>query len=89
MFGYAKDHQPCVIFMDEVDAIGGLVLGGTNADEKFNTLVDYCNWTAQSWCGEDCHGHKQTRHLDPALLRPGRLDRKIEIHSPTRHRLEI
>ncbi|XP_013141770.1 PREDICTED: 26S protease regulatory subunit 10B [Papilio polytes] len=51
MFNYARDHQPCIIFMDEIDAIG---------------------------------------KLDPALLRPGRLDRKIEIPLPNEQaRLEI
>lgn len=42
MFGYAKDHQPCVIFMDEVDAIGGKRFSeGTSADREIQrTLME-------------------------------------------------
>merc|ERR1711935_1087888 len=55
MFGYARDHQPCIIFMDDFDAIGKVkMICATNRPDV----------------------------LDPALLRPGRLDRKIEIPLP-------
>merc|ERR1712010_70616 len=42
MFGYAKDHQPCIIFMDEIDAIGGRRFSeGTSADREIQrTLIE-------------------------------------------------
>merc|ERR1712159_839157 len=45
MFGYAKDHQPCIIFMDEIDAIGGRRFGeGTSADREIQrTLMELLN----------------------------------------------
>lgn len=44
MFGYAKEHEPCIIFMDEVDAIGGRRLSeGTSADREIQrTLMEVC-----------------------------------------------
>jgi len=95
MFGYAKDHQPCVIFMDEIDAIGGRRFSqGTSADREIQrTLMELLNQLD----GFDDLGKvkmvmatNRPDTLDPALLRPGRLDRKIEIHLPNEsHRLEI
>lgn len=87
MFGYAKDHQPCVIFMDEVDAIGGRRFSeGTSADREIQrTLMELLNCLD----GFDSLGQvkmimatNRPDVLDPALLRPGRLDRKIEIPLP-------
>ncbi len=95
MFGYAKDHQPCVIFMDEVDAIGGSRFGeGTSADREIQrTLMELL---AQLDGFEALGAVKivmatnRPDILDPALLRPGRLDRKIEIPLPNEaSRLEI
>lgn len=87
MFGYARDHEPCVIFMDEIDAIGGKRFSqGTSADREIQrTLMELLN----QMDGFDVLGKvkiimatNRPDVLDPALLRPGRLDRKIEIPLP-------
>ena len=95
MFNYAKDHQPCIIFMDEIDAIGGRRFSeGTSADREIQrTLMELLN----QMDGFDSLGQvkmimatNRPDTLDPALLRPGRLDRKIEIPLPNEQaRLEI
>jgi 26S proteasome regulatory subunit T4 len=82
MFAYAKDHEPCIIFMDEIDAIGGRRFSeGTSADREIQrTLMELLN----QMDGFDTLGKvkiimatNRPDTLDPALLRPGRLDRKI------------
>ncbi|KAJ2489579.1 26S proteasome subunit rpt4 [Coemansia sp. RSA 2050] len=87
MFGYARDHEPCIIFMDEIDAIGGRRFSeGTSADREIQrTLMELLN----QMDGFDYLGKvkiimatNRPDTLDPALLRPGRLDRKIEIPLP-------
>ncbi|KAL0376167.1 UNVERIFIED_CONTAM: 26S proteasome regulatory subunitBA [Sesamum calycinum] len=95
MFGYARDHQPCIIFMDEIDAIGGRRFSeGTSADREIQrTLMELLNQLD----GFDQLGKvkmimatNRPDVLDPALLRPGRLDRKIEIPLPNEQsRMEI
>jgi len=42
MFGYAKDHQPCIIFIDEIDAIGGRRMSeGSSSDREIQrTLME-------------------------------------------------
>jgi len=87
MFGYARDHEPCVIFMDEIDAIGGRRFSeGSSADREIQrTLMELLN----QMDGFDQLGKvkfimatNRPDVLDPALMRPGRLDRKIEIPLP-------
>lgn len=95
MFGYARDHQPCIIFMDEIDAIGGRRFSeGTSADREIQrTLMELLNQLD----GFDQLGKvkmimatNRPDVLDPALLRPGRLDRKIEIPLPNEQgRIEV
>ncbi|EGT49692.1 CBN-RPT-4 protein [Caenorhabditis brenneri] len=95
MFNYARDHQPCIVFMDEIDAIGGRRFSeGTSADREIQrTLMELLNQLD----GFDSLGKvkvimatNRPDTLDPALLRPGRLDRKIEIGLPNEQsRLEI
>ena len=87
MFAYARENQPCIIFMDEIDAIGGKRLSeGSSADREIQrTLMELLNQLD----GFDELGQvkvvmatNRPDTLDPALLRPGRLDRKIEISLP-------
>ena len=95
MFGYAKDHQPCVIFMDEIDAIGGSRFSeGTSADREIQrTLMELLNQLdgfESLGAVKIVMATNRPDILDPALLRPGRLDRKIEIPLPNEaSRLEI
>ena len=87
MFGYAKENQPCIIFIDEVDAIGGKRSNdGSSSDREIHrTLMELLNQLD----GFDDLGKvkvimatNRPDTLDQALLRPGRLDRKIEIPLP-------
>merc|ERR550539_1432642 len=95
MFGYARDHEPCVIFMDEIDAIGGKRLGdGQSADREIQrTLMELLNQLdgfTELGRVKVIMATNRPDTLDPALLRPGRLDRKIEIWLPNEQgRLEI
>lgn len=95
MFGYAKDHQPCVIFMDEIDAIGGSRFSeGSSADREIQrTLMELLNQLdgfESLGAVKIVMATNRPDILDPALLRPGRLDRKIEIPLPNEvSRLEI
>ncbi|KAH0482373.1 MAG: hypothetical protein KVP17_003093 [Porospora cf. gigantea B] len=87
MFAYARENQPCIIFMDEIDAIGGKRFNqGTSADREIQrTLMELLNQLD----GFDELGKvkiimatNRPDVLDPALMRPGRLDRKVEIPLP-------
>ena len=87
MFAYARSHEPCIIFMDEIDAIGGrrYAEGNSSDREIQRTLMELLNQLD----GFDELGRvkmvmatNRPDILDPALMRPGRLDRKIEIPIP-------
>ncbi|KAK7195219.1 26S protease regulatory subunit [Novymonas esmeraldas] len=86
MFAYAREHEPCVIFIDEVDAIGSKRIEGSSSDREIQrTLMELLN----QMDGFDKLGKvkvimatNRPDTLDAALLRPGRLDRKIEIPLP-------
>lgn len=87
MFAYARQHSPCIIFMDEIDAIGGRRFSEGNSSDREvqRTLMELLN----QMDGFDELGQvklimatNRPDVLDPALLRPGRLDRKIEIPLP-------
>jgi len=87
MFKKAKDSQPSIIFIDEIDAVGrtrGTGLGGGH-DEREQTL----NQLLSEMDGFDAHEEvivmaatNRPDVLDPALLRPGRFDRHIVIDRP-------
>lgn len=95
MFGYAKEHQPCVIFMDEIDAIGGRRFSeGTSADREIQRtlmeLLSQLDGFEKIGKVKMIMATNRPDVLDPALMRPGRLDRKIEIPLPNEQaRMEI
>merc|ERR1719188_2563901 len=95
MFGYARENSPCIIFMDEIDAIGGRRFSqGTSADREIQrTLMELLNQLdgfEELGKVKIIMATNRPDVLDPALLRPGRLDRKVEIPLPNEQgRLDI
>jgi cell division protease FtsH len=87
MFEQAKKNAPCIIFVDEIDAVGrhrGAGLGGGN-DEREQTL----NQLLVEMDGFEANegiiliaATNRADVLDPALLRPGRFDRQIQVPNP-------
>jgi cell division protease FtsH len=95
LFAQARSYAPCIIFVDEIDAVGrhrGAGVGGGN-DEREQTL----NQLLVEMDGFDPHtgiiiiaATNRPDILDPALLRPGRFDRRVVIGMPdTKEREEI
>ncbi|MFH2103139.1 MAG: ATP-dependent zinc metalloprotease FtsH [Chloroflexota bacterium] len=87
MFDQAKRHSPCIVFVDEIDAVGrqrGAGLGGSH-DEREQTL----NQLLVEMDGFDTDTNiiivaatNRPDILDPALLRPGRFDRRVTLDRP-------
>ncbi|KKS38486.1 MAG: ATP-dependent zinc metalloprotease FtsH [Parcubacteria group bacterium GW2011_GWA2_42_14] len=95
LFEQAKKHAPCIIFMDEIDAVGrhrGAGIGGGH-DEREQTLNQLL--VEMDGFGTDSSvimvaATNRPDILDPALLRPGRFDRQVVVPRPDlRGRLEI
>ena len=87
MFENAKKHAPCIIFIDEIDAVGrqrGAGLGGGN-DEREQTLnqllVEMDGFEANSGVIVIAATNRPDV-LDPALMRPGRFDRQVVVPLP-------
>ncbi|MEY3372904.1 MAG: hypothetical protein RLZZ537_1372, partial [Pseudomonadota bacterium] len=87
MFDTAKKHAPCIIFIDEIDAVGrhrGAGLGGGH-DEREQTLNQLLVEMDGFEGGEGVIVIAATNRpdvLDPALLRPGRFDRQVVVGLP-------
>ena len=87
LFDQAKRHSPCIVFVDEIDAVGrqrGAGLGGSH-DEREQTL----NQMLVEMDGFDTDTNviimaatNRPDILDPALLRPGRFDRRVVLDRP-------
>ncbi len=87
LFAQAKKNMPCIVFIDEIDAVGrqrGAGIGGGN-DEREQTL----NQLLVQMDGFESNdgiiiiaATNRPDVLDPALLRPGRFDRQIYVHIP-------
>jgi cell division protease FtsH len=87
MFEQAKKHAPCIVFIDEIDAVGrqrGAGLGGGN-DEREQTLNQLLVEMDGFESNEGIILVAATNRpdvLDPALLRPGRFDRQVVVPNP-------
>jgi cell division protease FtsH len=87
LFEQAKKHSPCIVFIDEIDAVGrqrGAGLGGSH-DEREQTL----NQVLVEMDGFDTDTNvivmaatNRPDILDPALMRPGRFDRRVVVDRP-------
>jgi cell division protease FtsH len=95
LFKKAKENSPCIVFIDEIDAVGrqrGVGIGGGN-DEREQTL----NQLLTEMDGFEGNSGiiviaatNRPDVLDPALLRPGRFDRQVTVDLPTlKGRLQI
>ncbi|MBP9764793.1 AAA family ATPase [Candidatus Babeliales bacterium] len=88
LFAIARDFAPCIIFIDEIDAIGHKRTGGSFAGDT--ELTQTLNQLLAEMDGFEQHEEpiiiigatNRMEILDEALLRPGRFDRKVKIHSP-------
>jgi len=94
LFVMAREHAPSIIFMDEIDSIGSTRIESSGGDSEVQrTMLELLN---------QLDGFESTKNikvlmatnridiLDPALLRAGRIDRKIEFPNPNEHaRLDI
>ena len=88
LFKQAKENSPCIIFLDEIDAVGrrrGASFGGGGHDEREQTL----NAILVEMDGFDTNSQviviaatNRSDVLDPALIRPGRFDRQVYVSLP-------
>ena len=87
LFRQAKEKAPCIVFIDEIDAIGGKRVAGSlgGNDEREQTL----NQLLTEMDGFESNNGvvilaatNRPENLDPALLRPGRFDRRVPVELP-------
>ena len=87
LFVMAREHAPSIIFMDEIDSIGGSRMdSGSNSDSEVQrTMLELLNQLDGFEASKKIKVIMATNRmdiLDEALLRPGRIDRKIEFPAP-------
>ncbi len=87
MFDQAKKNAPCIIFVDEIDAVGrhrGAGLGGGNdeREQTLNQLLVEMDGFEENQSVILVAATNRPDILDPALLRPGRFDRQVVVPNP-------
>ena len=88
LFVMARQHAPSIIFMDEIDSIGGTRIDSSSGgdSEVQRTMLELLNQLDGFEPSQNIKVLMATNRLDildPALLRPGRIDRKIEFPNPS------
>jgi cell division protease FtsH len=95
LFATAKENSPCILFIDEIDAVGrhrGTGVGGGHdeREQTLNQILSEMDGFSQTESVIVMAATNRPDVLDPALLRPGRFDRHITVDRPTyKGRLEI
>lgn len=87
MFAEAKKHSPCLIFIDEIDAVGrhrghGVGGGHDEREQTLNAMLVEMDGFSSNENVIVIAATNRVDVLDPALLRPGRFDRQVMVHLP-------
>ncbi|MDP3481559.1 MAG: ATP-dependent zinc metalloprotease FtsH [Desulfoprunum sp.] len=90
LFGLAKKTAPCIVFIDEIDAIGSRRGGGNNGsheerEQTLNALLVEMDGFSSNETVIVVGATNRPDILDPALLRPGRFDRQLTVSLPNLH----
>ena len=86
LFKQAKEKAPCIVFIDEIDAIGkkrnGNISGNDEREQTLNQLLTEMNGFDDNTGVIILAATNQPDSLDPALTRPGRFDRRVPVELP-------
>ena len=89
LFKLAKKNAPCIVFIDEIDAIGGRRSNGSSSHEEreqtLNALLVEMDGFSSNETVIVIGATNRPDVLDPALLRPGRFDRQLTVSLPNLH----
>lgn len=86
LFKQAKEKAPCIVFIDEIDAVGtkrsGNVMGNDEREQTLNQLLTEMDGFEDNTGVIILAATNRPESLDPALTRPGRFDRRIPVELP-------
>ena len=86
LFRQAKEKAPCIVFIDEIDAIGkkrnGQIGGNDEREQTLNQLLTEMDGFEENTGVIILAATNRPESLDPALLRPGRFDRRVPVELP-------
>ncbi len=86
LFKQAKEKAPCIVFIDEIDAVGtkrsGNVMGNDEREQTLNQLLTEMDGFEDNTGVIILGATNRPESLDPALTRPGRFDRRIPVELP-------